>query len=965
MNMKRKLVQLAAVMLWTSGASAQAVSSISGVAQTAAARAAASGLAAKVSVDLSNVKLEQALRTIGKQAGLRITLSRDVIALNRKVTLDVNGVTAENAFHSVLKGTGVTMSAGQDGQVVFTKESQGSAKGQGVVSGKVTDGRTGKPLSGVGVTTGSDSRGVVTGEDGSYRLANIATGTTTITVRMVGYAKQTRTASVGEGATVTMDFKLEPSANVLDQVVVTGTVIASELKSVPNAITVVTAKQIEERGITRIDQLFRGDIPGLFALNQGSVAPLDEVFMFSRGATALRDESVGGSVGVVNKTNPIKTYVDGIEMADSKYLSQIDPQSIERIEIITGPQASTIYGANAINGVMQIFTKRGTGNKPKVSLGLTSGVTQNNFSSRVAPNHLIDANASGAEGRISYSLGSSWNYLGAWTPGKRTQRLSFFGSGRTEVNKLTIDLSARQGITRNRQNGDVQQPIVAARSTGVYLPTAAAGLPVPKNQSVNGRTYGFKIGYRPLSWWSNEVVVGSDVSANEAYKTARGFSLPSDTTVAVETNNIVSRASQSFSSTMQLPLSSVAEIAKLSLTLGADHWRTTGANWTASGLTLTGTLTNPSVTRNHPSKNSGAYVQGQFGLWDAVFLTYGVRADWNPNFGNDARVHPGKYGISLVEDIGSVSVKLRGTYGRSIRPPAAGIEEELTLAEAGFQTVVLNQFGPTTAYILGNPDLVPEDQRGGEGGLELYFGNRVSLVVTRYNQTVDNLIQWVFDVDSARSLNPVAPNTNECSSRDGFNYFDSDGHCFKYQSQWLNIGSIRNQGWETQGNVNVGPLAVRGTYTWMKSRILGITPRYRRLVTDAETGRAYEPGRPFNYFPEHTWAMGLTYSQSKSTMAIAINGIGKRYVGSTDLTTASSAFNRFSINRPRMQSLDQIYRPLGPGYATADFNGTHRFTSNMDALLQITNLTNYYQNDFAAAYASAGRQTRAGVRIRM
>src|SRR5687767_9998868 len=126
-----------------------------------------------------------------------------------------------------------------------------------------------------------------------------------------------------------LDITLDVSANALEQVVVTGTVVATELKAVPSAITVVTAKQIEERGITRIDQLFRGDVPGLFAQNLGGAALLDEVSMYSRGASALSTSSAGVS-GYTGNSNTIKTYIDGVELANSNYLSQIDPRSIER-----------------------------------------------------------------------------------------------------------------------------------------------------------------------------------------------------------------------------------------------------------------------------------------------------------------------------------------------------------------------------------------------------------------------------------------------------------------------------------------------------------------------------------------------------------------------------------------------------------------------------------------------------------
>src|SRR5687767_14641869 len=266
-----------------------------------------------------------------------------------------------------------------------------------------------------------------------------------------------------------LDITLDVSANALEQVVVTGTVVATELKAVPSAITVVTAKQIEERGITKIDQLFRGDIPGLFAQNQGSAmgALLDEVTtMFSRGATALSSASAGTSFG----TNPIKTYVDGIELADAKYLSQIDPKSIERIEIVTGPQASTIYGSNAINGVMQIFTKRGSTPRPQLSLSLLSGWVENNFSSARTPQHDYSAQLTGVEGRFSYNAGGSWNYVGPWTPAKQSTRTGGFGGAKldlpTAAGRVTADMILRRSFTQSVQRGATDQTRTGYRETG-------------------------------------------------------------------------------------------------------------------------------------------------------------------------------------------------------------------------------------------------------------------------------------------------------------------------------------------------------------------------------------------------------------------------------------------------------------------------------------------------------------------
>src|SRR5207244_5051475 len=132
---------------------------------------------------------------------------------------------------------------------------------------------------------------------------------------------------------------------------VTGTVVPTERKAIPTPISVVTSEDIERLNLQRVDQVFRGTVPGAIAWEQG---PGNDYYssVAVRGASAL---SIVPSV---------KTFIDGVEVAYPNGIATIDPNSIDRIEITRGPQASTLYGAGALSGVMQIFTKKG-------QLGLT------------------------------------------------------------------------------------------------------------------------------------------------------------------------------------------------------------------------------------------------------------------------------------------------------------------------------------------------------------------------------------------------------------------------------------------------------------------------------------------------------------------------------------------------------------------------------------------------------------------
>lgn len=941
----RQLLVIASLFAVSPDVSAQAVLAAQGNVSSSPSM----GLQTRVTLDMADVTLEQGIRAIAKQAGLRVVLAGPVLSVDKRVSINAHDVAAEAALRNVITGTGVIMTLHRSGQIMFSKEPGKSAVAQGVITGKVTDARSSKPIAGANISVDGGSGGATTSEDGGYKLSGVQAGVRSVTVRMVGYTKQTRSVSLGEGATMTSDFKLEPSANVLDQVVVTGTVVASELKSVPNAITVITAKQIEERGITHIEQLFRGDVPGLFVQNRGAFSGLEEITMFSRGATALSTSSAGTTATntIGTGTNPIKTYVDGVELADPRYLSQLNPQSIERIEILSGPQASTIYGSNALNGVMQIFTKRASKARPEITLNLTSGLLQNNFSATLTPVHEADARIGGVEGRLSYNVGGGIDHTGAWTPSKLTTRYTASGGVRSNMGKLVIDGTTRWGLTRNRRRGDILQGNTALYESGFW---SAPGVPTGgENQlsTLNGKTVGATITYAPLSWWSHEFGAGYDISSVETARLAQQYGTVTDTLLTFS-QTPSSKTSTRYAGTAQIPLASQTQ---MTLTLGADHWTTQSGRISASPASLTGTLASPVIRRDKPGKNTGGFLQVVAAIHDAVFFTYGLRAEWNPNYGEEAQPNLApRYGVSYTQEVGQLTAKLRASYGRATRPPA----ERLKFDSASTNVNDIARFGNHLARF-ANPDLGPEHQQGGEGGIELYFGSLGSLVVTRYNQTVDALIAPVFGVDSVRSLElGGAGGVGACTPA-------GDGYCYRRQMQYLNVGSIRNQGWELQSTANLGQLNVRGTYSWTKSRVLGITPKYRALLSTSED---YQVGRSFSYLAEHTWALNMGYSNASTSASMVLNGISQVYLLIADnIWYATSISPRLDRDRLRV-GLPSGYRPKGNGYAMADLNIMHRFLPSLEGIIQVQNLGNFYQNDYDVRYAVVGRTSKAGVRIR-
>jgi len=907
---------------------------------------------AAVSIDVVNAPLASVLKLIARQAGLQVSYDEEVVGAAPHVTVRVQSVAADVAFSKVLSGTGM-QAVLTDGRADIVR--RGSAlETKGIIVGRVTDARTKQPVRGVTVLVDEAKKGVVTNDAGEFRIAGVEAGSHVVRIRMLNYGKQSKTVTVADATEATVNFAVEASVNTLDQVVVTGTVVATELKAIPTSITIITAKELEQRGITHIDQLFRGDVPGVFAQNNdASDNPFHQVTMFSRGATSLATNasSVYGKDGTVSGTNPIKTYVDGVEMADPSYLSQIDPKSIERIEILTGPQASTIYGSNALNGVMQIFTKRGQATRPQFTMDATGGVTQNNFSSSLAPRYRLNAGVNGVDRSISYNIGGTGQYTGAWTPGIRTTTYGTNAGLRYQHGAVTMDGSLRLSSGQNKVGGSYNEDWTSYVSRGLFVDgQLSIGHQGQQLQNYSGQTLGVTLGYAPWSWWSSQLTIGSDVSQT-ASRTGPSYSY--NDTGATMTQGQVQRQSVSYTTTLLFP---VTDYVNVTMTAGADEWHglSTSQSFT-SNTTLNGSFNGASVSRQ-PNHNAGGFLQGQLGVWDAVFFTYGVRSEWNPQFGDKQQgtLSP-RYGIAATQSLGMLTTKIRASYGRSTRPPG--------LDEINGQLITdpysVSIFGHPFQDPLPSPSLGPETQQGIDAGLDFYIGNLGSLQITRSNQTVSNLIDRVTS-DSLRSVmtNPH----NICTFAP---YACHNNYYYAPLVQYLNVANIRNQSWELVGRTSVGPVSAGATYTWTKSRSLGMTPRFAAQFP-ARYYPLYQAGATFQLLPEHTWAFDATYARSGRTIGINVTGIGRiRNLENEFFDQHLNNYIRLMSDRYNIDAGGlETYYAVQPPYEEATVNAAQRVSSRVELTLQIQNLMNAYHSDITYVSPVAGRMTQFGIRIR-
>jgi TonB-dependent starch-binding outer membrane protein SusC len=233
------------------------------------------------------------------------------------------------------------------------------ATGVGIVEGTVSEQGTGRPVDGAQVRLTSVAIGGLTNPAGHFRLLNVPAGQVEVRVRQVGYTPVNKTVTVTAGRTTTVDFSITQSALQLQAVVTTGTAGATEVKKLGN--TVATIDPPKMAPINTPSELISGREPGVVGLPTSGLA--------GEGARI----HIRGNASLTQSNEPI-VFVDGVRINSNgsgsagstlSRIDDIDPATIEKIEILKGAAAATLYGTEASNGVIQIFTKRGVSGAPK------------------------------------------------------------------------------------------------------------------------------------------------------------------------------------------------------------------------------------------------------------------------------------------------------------------------------------------------------------------------------------------------------------------------------------------------------------------------------------------------------------------------------------------------------------------------------------------------------------------------
>ncbi|MQA91694.1 MAG: SusC/RagA family TonB-linked outer membrane protein [Gemmatimonas sp.] len=814
-------------------------------------------------LDVSKIPLAEALRLLSERTDVPFAFSPTFIPEDQQVTCRCEALSLSHALDRLLAGNSLTYRI--VGRHVLIERSPASPvpattpapspsvsrriastvvakpvertrddRRVGTITGRVIDDQTLQPIATAQVFIDALGIGGLTGIDGKFQLDDVPAGTKTVLVRRIGYREASAELTVVGGRTASVDFGLGREALALDEIVVTGTPGGTQRRAIGNVVAGLDAANLERVSpIVNVEQLLGQRMPGVMVMpGSGSIG---------RDAGPIR---IRGSSSTSLPNDPI-VYIDGIRTnSDRPYqstneagsrLNDLNPSDIERIEVIKGPAAATLYGTEASNGVIQIITKRGVGGSPMFDMSIELGATwladaaekasvnygTNPFTGELISENLVlkeeerfgeplfqsgpiqklNASARGGTDIIRYFASVNHSYregIVDWNwDEKTTGRLNL---GITLNSFASVDLNGSFVDGANRSDGGLWadliwgNPVKSIDSGGLEDPRRGWQAQTPEVMrdfredvaDVDRRIASLELNFAPRNWFNHRLVGGIDV----AHATRTVFTQKDLEYKWYGNSSVTGRKSLDLDETRltTFDYSGTADFRLLHGRLGAavslglqyyNRWlRLADLDGEGLATPTLRTIGAAAVTTSYEdiveNTTVGTYVQQQLNWQQRIFLTGAIRADDNSAFGAnfDAAIYPKLSATWVIHEEPFWNLDFINQFRLRGAWGAAGQQPDVFAAARLYEA----RSGPGDQPILtpseyGNPDLAPER------GEEFELGFDASLLNDRIGLTFTHYRRTTEDVIVAT---PLAESLG----------FPSD--------QLVNIGETRNWGTEVE-----------------------------------------------------------------------------------------------------------------------------------------------------------------------
>ncbi len=246
------------------------------------------------------------------------------------------------------------------------------AQQQATVTGTVTS-DAGAPLPSVQVFVQALNIGTMTGADGRYTLTvpgARATGAVRMVARRIGYQQDSATVTLAPGASVTQNFTLAASATQLTEVVVTALGLEREKSQLGTAVQQLSAEELNQTRPQSVVNQLQGKVSGVQITGSGTQGGSQRVVI--RGANSLTGNNqplfiIDGFA--ISNTGRGGSANSGYDYGSA--INDLNPDDIESMTVLKGPNAAALYGSRAANGAIVITTKRGAQGRTSVEINTT------------------------------------------------------------------------------------------------------------------------------------------------------------------------------------------------------------------------------------------------------------------------------------------------------------------------------------------------------------------------------------------------------------------------------------------------------------------------------------------------------------------------------------------------------------------------------------------------------------------
>lgn len=305
----------------------------------------------KISLQLENVTLKQALDAIKQQSEYSFWYRNEEINLDKKVSAQLNNQHVSVVLTKLLAEQGLTYMIDEKHIIIYKKEQEnGSLQRLKKISGTVKDAK-GQTIIGTNVVIKGSTNGTVTDVDGKFSLD--VPEHAVLQISYIGYITQ----EMKVDNNVLFNIILTEDTESLDEVVVIGYGVVKK-SDLTGSVSRVSTDELNNLPVSSIDKALQGRAAGvqISSINGGPGA-----------GTSIRIRG-GNSISADNE--PLYVIDGFIGGGD---LNALNPSDIESIEILKDAAATAIYGSRGANGVIMITTKKGKEGTNKINLSFYQG----------------------------------------------------------------------------------------------------------------------------------------------------------------------------------------------------------------------------------------------------------------------------------------------------------------------------------------------------------------------------------------------------------------------------------------------------------------------------------------------------------------------------------------------------------------------------------------------------------------